>query len=158
VELAYGSGLRRAELATLDVEDVNLIEQTVRVLGKGNKERIVPLSKRSVAVLNVYLQGLPSGQKPLFVLHDGRRIKIWEVAEEIKKSSGLKPHYLRHACATHMLLNGCNIRHIQQLLGHSSVITTQMYTKLDKEDLRKEINAKHPGRLGSDDPNARKDI
>jgi site-specific recombinase XerD len=158
VELAYGSGLRRAELATLNVEDINVMEQTAHVLGKGNKERIVPLSKRFMNVFNVYLQKVPPGQKPLFVQDNGRRITVWQVGKMIKTSTGLNPHYFRHACATHMLLNGCNIVYIQQLLGHSEITTTQIYTQLYKEDLRKEINAKHPGRRRSDDPNTEKDI
>jgi len=156
VELAYGSGLRRSELATLSVEDINLTEQTAHVIGKGKKERIVPLSMRCMGVLKAYLRSIPVTQKPLFVLTNGQRITPGGVGVAIKKSTGLNPHYFRYACATHMLLNGCGILYIQQLLGHHNVTTTQVYTKLDKEDLRKVINAKHPGRLRSVDPNAAK--
>lgn len=152
VELAYGSGLRRSELATLSIEDVNLVDQTAHVIGKGRRERIVPLSRRCMAVLKGYLQAISTTQKPLFVHANGQRITPGDVGAAIKKSTGLSPHYFRHACATHMLLNGCSILHIQKLLGHRNVTTTQVYTKLDKEDLRKVINAKHPGRLRSVDP------
>lgn len=153
VELAYGSGLRRAELATLSVDDISLTEQTARVLGKGRQERIVPLTLRCMSVLKDYLRNAPVTQKPLFVRANGQRFTPGDVGATIKKTTGLSPHYFRHACATHMLLNGCSILHIQQLLGHHNVTTTQVYTQMNKEDLRRVINAKHPGRLRSVDPN-----
>lgn len=146
IELAYGSGLRRTELVTLDREDINLAEQTARVLGKGGIERVVPLSRRCVHPLQEHLKNR-NGWKALFVNRHDERITLSAMGALIKKSTGLNPHAFRHACATHMLLNGCNIRHIQELLGHRNITTTQTYTKLDKEDLRKVINAKHPGRL-----------
>ena len=154
VELAYGSGLRRTELATLNVEDINLTDQTAHVLGKGRKERVVPLTLRCLRVLKEHLQNIPATQKPLFVLGNDQRIKSWQVGDAIKKSTGLHPHYFRHACATHMLINGCSILHIRELLGHERINTTQIYTKLDKEELRKVVNRRHPGRLRSVDPNS----
>jgi site-specific recombinase XerD len=146
VELAYGSGLRRTELAVLDREDIDLAEQTARVLGKGNIERVVPLSRRCMPLLNDRLKEMQP-QNALFINKRNGRITPGTIGAVIKRSTGLNPHAFRHACATHMLLNGCNIRHIQELLGHKNINTTQTYTKLDKEDLRKVINAKHPGRL-----------
>lgn len=149
VELAYGSGLRRMELVTLDIEDINLTERTVRVLGKGRKQRVVPLSRRCLAVLEHYLPTIPAGQRPLFSLDNGKRMTAGQVGAAIKKSTGLNAHFFRHACAQHMLLAGCNIRHIQELLGHEQIGTTQIYTRFDKRDLRRIINKKHPGRRRS---------
>ncbi len=152
VELAYGSGLRRSELATLNVDDLDLTEKTVRVTGKGKKERVVPLSRQCMRSLKEYLPKLDPRQKPLFVRADRQRITPGGVGAAIKKATGLNPHYFRHACATHMLLAKCDIRYIQELLGHEQLNTTRFYTQLDKEDLRKIINQKHPGRLRSSGP------
>jgi integrase/recombinase XerC len=148
VELAYGSGLRRAELSRLDIEDVNLTDRTAHVLGKGGKERVVPLSRRCCVILKEYTRNGAMPRGPLFVSKYGQRLMPSGIGGIIKRLTGLNPHRYRHACATHLLLNGCNIRHIQELLGHSSVTTTMGYTKLEKKDLQRVINRKHPGRLG----------
>lgn len=144
VELAYGSGLRRAEIATLGMADINMSEHTAHVLGKNRKERVVPLSRRCTAALKTYMRQIKTPRKPLLILDSGQRIKPWHVSAAIKKTTGHHAHFFRHACATHMLLKGCDIRYIQVLLGHTSLTVTQVYTHLNKEDLRQVINQKHP--------------
>ena len=110
----------------------------------------MPLTTITLDLLGRYLADKQHNRGPVFVSSNtGMRLTPPGIESIFTKNIGIRPHLLRHACATHMLLNGCNILHIQQLLGHSSVITTQIYTHLNKEDLRKEINAKHPGRLRS---------
>ncbi len=145
VELAYGSGLRAMELVTLNIEDVNLEEMTVYVLGKGNKNRIIPITDQTARALREYLPVRMASRGPLFVsLKRKRRICKALIYNTIKNNSGFNPHKLRHACATHMLQNGCSTRIIQELLGHNSLTSTQIYTNLNKKDLRDVLENKHP--------------
>jgi integrase/recombinase XerC len=150
VELAYGSGLRRNEIATLNIGDININDNTAFILGKGRKERIVPLTKRCIHAFTEYTTHIKTPRTFLMAGCQGsKRLSAGTVGAIIKKKSGLNAHLLRHACATHMLLAGCGIGYIQELLGHSRTDTTQIYTTLDKENLRRVIERKHPGRARS---------
>jgi site-specific recombinase XerD len=147
LELAYGSGLRRMELIRLNVEDVDLVERTAHVWGKGNKDRIVPITGAAVNALREYLFLSPIPRGPLLRSHSGRRLTPEEITWIFKRKIGIRPHLFRHACAVHMLQNGCNIRYIQKLLGHERLDSTQIYTQIDKKNLGEIINKTHPRNL-----------
>jgi integrase/recombinase XerD len=144
MELAYGSGLRRDELRKVNVEDVNLEERTVTVTGKGNKTRIVPLTSDAAGIIREYLLRRKTSRGPLLVSYVGRRLSCNGVYSIMRNRVGLRPHLLRHACATHMLANGASIRVIQELLGHSDLKSTQIYTSIEKGNLARIISEKHP--------------
>lgn len=154
IELIYSSGLRRAEIAGLSVGDVDFIEGTVRVFGKGSKERVIPVGKTALGVLREYLRdrGMPPAGEPLFTgAKRGTRISVDGVAfifgRWVKRTSVLKkvsPHVLRHSFATHMLNHGCDIRAVQDMLGHASLQTTQIYTHVSLEKLQEDYRAAHP--------------
>jgi len=148
-ELAYGSGLRRRELALLDTDDLDLERGTVFVHGKGGSRRIVPLTCKAVEIARAYLErrGACAG-RPLFVAltdpHRRRRLSLVRISMEFKRTTGLNTHAFRHAFATHILQNGCSIRIIQELLGHVNLTTTQYYTYINKDELTAVINRVHP--------------
>jgi len=160
-ELLYAAGLRVAEAAALDVEDLDLGSRLVRVLGKGRKERIVPFGEEAEDALRAYLPGRsarrlltaragPDGE-PLFVNARGRRLTPRSMGRLLKsrlRAAGLpadiSPHALRHTFATHLLQAGADLRAIQELLGHSSLSTTQKYTHLDVARLREVYRHAHP--------------
>lgn len=154
IELIYSSGLRRAEIAGLSVGDVGFLEGTVRVFGKGSKERVVPVGKTALGVIREYLRdrGMPSAGEPLFTnTRNGERLSADGVAfifgRWVKRTSVLKkvsPHVLRHSFATHMLNHGCDIRAVQDMLGHASLQTTQIYTHVSLEKLQEDYRAAHP--------------
>jgi len=141
LELMYSSGLRVGELSSLNLDDVNLDEGLVKVMGKGRKERIVPVGGKAQEALRSYLVEKmlqKKGDKALFVSRNGRRLDTRGVRRIVRKYSlalGLQgkvsPHTLRHTFATHLLQSGADLRVIQELLGHSSLSTTQKYTHLD---------------------------
>jgi integrase/recombinase XerD len=156
LELLYASGLRASELCTLKVRDLNLSVGCVRVLGKGMKERIVPLGRAAAEALGRYLsecrprlETRPS--ESLFLSKSGRpmeRVGLWMLVEKYGRSSGLlksvSPHTLRHCFATHLIGGGADLRVVQELLGHSDISTTQIYTHVDQDRL-KAVHAKfHP--------------
>jgi integrase/recombinase XerC len=160
LELMYGSGLRVSELCGLDVRDVDLAERFVRVLGKGNKERIVPLGEKAAKAVEAYLPSRMavvregkrvSDPRALFYSVTGKRMAP-RLLQSITKENGmlgagradLHPHALRHACATHMLDGGADLRSIQELLGHASLSTTQRYTHVSIEHLMRAYDAAHP--------------
>lgn len=143
-ELAYGSGLRRAELARLNIEDIDLENNTVQVLGKGDKQRVVPITGKAAVTVREYLRRRHASRGPLLVSFYGRRLSLQGIYVIYKERIGLRPHLLRHACATHMLKNGCSIRAIQELLGHNRLSTTYLYTAVEKNRLREVINGSHP--------------
>jgi site-specific recombinase XerD len=149
VELAYGSGLRRNEIATLNIGDINIDDRTAFILGKGGKERIVPLTRRCIEAFTEYTSHSKTPRTFLLAGQGGRRLNAGTVGAIIKKKSGFNAHLLRHACATHMLLAGCSICYIKELLGHSRTDSTQIYTTLDRENLRQAIEQKHPGKTRS---------
>jgi integrase/recombinase XerC len=159
-ELLYAAGLRVSEAAGLDVEDVDFGSRLVRVLGKGRKERIVPFGEEAEDALRAYLPararrraagaGEETGE-PLFVNARGGRLTPRSMARLLKarlRAAGLpadiSPHALRHTFATHLLQAGADLRAIQELLGHSSLSTTQKYTHLDMARLREVYRQAHP--------------
>jgi integrase/recombinase XerD len=157
LETMYGSGLRISELVGLDVDDADLEEGSVRVVGKGNKERVVPLGRFAVAALGSYLtRSRPlfaggSSRAALFLNQRGGRLTRQGTAKILKASAvraGLlrrvTPHTLRHSFATHLLEGGADIRVVQELLGHATLATTQIYTLVSGERLREEYFSAHP--------------
>jgi integrase/recombinase XerC len=143
-ELFYGSGIRRAELVRLNIDDVDLLSGTMRVLGKGNKMRIVPITAIAADILRRYCAARHATCGPLLVSFMGRRLLAASINLICSTKIGIRPHLLRHACASHMLKNGCDIRHIQELLGHEELTTTQLYTHINKQDLKELLNRLHP--------------
>jgi len=164
LELLYASGLRVRELAGLNDENLDLSQQLVRVFGKGRKQRIVPFGEFAAKALTAYLTerdrlGLShpedDGQTPVFVSIRGRRLNARDVQRLVEKTrlrlpSGrrLTAHTLRHSFATHLLERGADLRAIQELLGHSSLATTQKYTHVSLEHLRAEYDKAHPKAKG----------
>ena len=156
LELLYGAGLRVAELCSLDLADVDTGARMVRVVGKGNKERTVPCGTPALHAISVWLQrGRPAWATPrsssaLFLGRRGGRIDarvVRRVVHRLTVAAGLPdiaPHALRHAMATHTLEGGADLRTVQELLGHASLATTQIYTHVSAERLRKVYNGAHP--------------
>lgn len=160
IEMLYSCGLRVSELVNLEINSVNFGEQIVTVTGKGNKERIVPVSDVSLALIREYLRGneRPDPRKGeeniLFLNRLGRRltrVMIFYIVKALAEAAGIKkvisPHTLRHSFATHLLEGGANLRAIQQMLGHESISTTEIYIHLDSTRLRDEILTFHPRNL-----------
>ena len=144
VELSYSCGLRSAEAVGLDVGDVDFDQELVRVRGKGGKERVVPLGEEAAYVLARYLrearpQLARGAQDALFLSVRGRRLETSAVRRILPH-----PHRLRHAFATHLLEGGADLRTIQELLGHSSLSTTQVYSHVDGRRLRRVYDRSHP--------------
>lgn len=155
LELVYSSGLRVSELISLKLEDLNLDAGFLRVIGKGSKERIVPVSMRTVQLIRNYINNerkiilKKRNSQYLFVTSRGKpmtRQRFWQSIKEVGKSLGLKitPHMLRHSFATHMLEGGADLRSLQKLLGHSDISTTQIYTKVTSERLKQVYSKYHP--------------
>jgi integrase/recombinase XerC len=153
LELLYSSGLRVSELTGLNVGGLDLREQLVRVLGKGRKERIVPVGRKAHEALTAYLEarGAADDDQPLFINHRGGRLTPRSVQRHLKvrllKAGVLKdisPHALRHSFATHLLDGGADLRAIQELLGHASLSTTQRYTQVSVDQLMAVYDRAHP--------------
>jgi integrase/recombinase XerC len=160
LELLYASGLRVRELAGLNDENLDLPQQLVRVFGKGRKQRVVPFGDFAARALTSYLEERDrigaaepddDGQMPVFVSIRGRRLSVRDVQRVVEKTRMLLPsgrrlsaHTLRHSFATHLLERGADLRAIQELLGHSSLATTQKYTHVSLEHLRSEYDKAHP--------------
>ena len=157
LEVLYATGLRVSELVSLNMQDVNLQEAYVRCLGKGGKERLVYIHPHAADVLRDYTQGvrprLLSSQKEtaLFLNRRGERLTrqwVWTIikgyAREADITKPITPHTLRHSFATHMLRGGASLRHVQALLGHASIATTQIYTHLTNDHVRQEFERSHP--------------
>jgi len=148
-ELAYGSGLRRTELARLNIEDIDLENNTAHITGKGGKPRIVPITTRTADTVRDYLRGRHATRGPLLLTQWGRRLSASSVYYVMRERVGIRPHLLRHACATHLLKNGCGVRVIQELLGHERLDTTYIYTAVEKENLRDVLRRCHPRNAGT---------
>jgi site-specific recombinase XerD len=151
LELFYSSGLRLAELAALDVRDLDPIGETVRVMGKGSRERIVPVGGLALEALSRYRHQANVQSGPLFLNKSRKRLghrSIWLLLKNYVREAGLpatlSPHKLRHSFATHLLDNGADLRSVQSLLGHASLTTTQIYTHVTTERLKKAYDAAHP--------------
>ncbi len=157
IETLYGSGLRVSELADLRIPMVNLEEAMMIVEGKGKKQRIVPMSPRSMELIELYLPqrarlDIKSDSSDiLFLNRRGRgltRVMIFYIIRDLAKAAGItktvSPHTLRHSFATHLLEGGANLRAIQEMLGHESIATTEIYLHLDRGMLREELLAHHP--------------
>jgi integrase/recombinase XerC len=151
LELLYATGARVAEVAGLDVGDIDLREGAVRVVGKGRKERIVPVGRRAVAALQAYLAGRDGASGPVFRNGRGGRLtarSLRRIVGARARAAGLAgrvtPHTLRHTFATHLLDAGADLRLIQELLGHARLGTTQRYTHVGVERLVRVYDAAHP--------------
>lgn len=157
LETLYSCGLRVSELCNLKISDLYLNEGFIKVEGKGNKQRLVPISPRAVSELNDYF--LVRGEKVIkpgfedyvFISNFGKnisRIMVFHIIKELANQIGLKksisPHTFRHSFATHLLEGGANLRAIQCMLGHESIGTTEIYTHIDRNRLREEIIEHHP--------------
>jgi integrase/recombinase XerD len=157
LETLYGAGLRVSELVGLDVDDVDLQDGSVRVLGKGSKEREVPLGRYARDAIGAYLTRVrpefasARSRSALFLNRRGGRLTRQSVAKILARQTRLagvrahvSPHVLRHSFATHLLDGGADVRVVQELLGHASVATTQVYTLVTKEHLREVYYSTHP--------------
>lgn len=157
-ELLYATGLRVTELVTLRVTDLHLAMGFVRCIGKGNKERIIPLGDIAKSAIEVYLETARDElikknrtETMLFVNHHGRPLSrqgFWKIIKTVARQTGLKkeitPHMLRHSFATHLLENGADLRSVQEMLGHADISTTQIYTHITKTRLKDMYDQFHP--------------
>ena len=157
LELLYATGLRVSELVSLDVDDINMSGSYVRCMGKGSKERTIPIHEHAASAVAEYVD---EGRAPLvkarkesalFVNRRGERLTrqgFWlilkQYAKEANISTPVTPHTLRHSFATHMLRGGMNLRHVQELLGHANISTTQVYTQVANEHVRQVYEKAHP--------------
>lgn len=157
VEILYASGARVAELCGLDLSDIDYERQTIRVLGKGNKERTIPLGNPAINALKVWLK---DGRETLKKAHSGNavflgargkridqravRTVVYNALSAIEGVERMGPHALRHSAATHLLEGGADLRTVQEILGHASLATTQIYTHVSTERLQKAFKQAHP--------------
>jgi integrase/recombinase XerD len=157
LQLLYASGMRVSELISLNVEDVNTLEGDVRVFGKGHKERIIPIHQQASKIVDEYVgKARPQlahnkDEKAMFLNRRGERLTrqgFWQILKQYAKQAGLNaevtPHTLRHSFATHMLSGGADLRAVQELLGHANISTTQVYTHLTTEHVRRSYEKAHP--------------
>ena len=157
LELLYSTGIRLSELVAIDLGDVLIDQKTVKVFGKGGKERIVPFGGKAAEALGFYLKERNMyvqknlDDNPLFISKQGLRISPRTVQSRLKKlfdsvaaGSGFTPHLMRHTFATHLLDRGADIRAVKELLGHASLSSTQIYTHLETEKMKKIFKQAHP--------------
>ena len=155
LELMYSSGLRLAELVSLNLDDIDLAERMVRVTGKGNKTRVVPVGAKALAALEAWFKLRPAqveeGAAAVFTSRQGRRLGQRAVQQRVKRwarqqgvPGDVHPHTLRHSFASHLLESSGDLRAVQELLGHADISTTQIYTHLDFQHLAKVYDAAHP--------------
>ena len=149
VELLYATGARVSELCGLDLKDVDYERQTIRVIGKGNKERVIPVGRPAIAALEKWLAVRPKlandrSGSAIFLGARGKRIDQRQVREVVYKTIELGPHALRHSAATHLLEGGADLRTVQEILGHASLTTTQIYTHVSAERLHSAFKQAHP--------------
>lgn len=163
LETLYGSGLRVSELCGLQTRAVNLDEAYLTVTGKGSKQRMVPMSEASINWIKLYMHSLechgpapkPGNEGYLFLNRRGAaltRVMVFYIVRDLAAAAGIaktiSPHTLRHSFATHLLEGGANLRAIQQMLGHESIATTELYLHIDSTRLRNEILEHHPRNMG----------
>ena len=157
LELLYASGMRVSELVSLNLDDINIDGGDVRCFGKGHKERIIPIAPRAVSTVKKYMQEARlhllhnDTEQALFLNRRGDRLTrqgLWQILKGYAESAGLSkeitPHTLRHSFATHMLNGGADLRSVQELLGHANISTTQVYTHLTSEHVRRIYEKSHP--------------
>ena len=157
LELLYATGLRVTEMISLNLDDVNLDEGYLRCFGKGSRERIVYIYPKAITAIQDYIKNWrpkingASKTKAIFLNRRGERLTrqwVWAIlksrAKQANINKNITPHVLRHSFATHMLKGGAPLRHVQELLGHASISTTQVYTHLSNEHLREEYDKSHP--------------
>lgn len=157
IELLYSTGMRVSELTNLVLESINLTQLWIRVIGKGNKERIIPINENAANILKIYLYERDlhfsnrQVQSYLFLNKSGKkisRIQIWKDIKKISKkaqiSKNIYPHLFRHTFATHLLNGGADLKSISEMLGHSSLSTTQIYTHLDNKTIKSLHRKYHP--------------
>jgi integrase/recombinase XerC len=157
VEVLYASGARVAELCGLDLSDIDYDRQTIRVLGKGNKERTIPIGNPAIKALKVWLDNgreqlkNSESKSAVFLGARGKRIDqrtvrtvVYDALQAIEGIERMGPHALRHSAATHLLEGGADLRTVQEILGHASLATTQIYTHVSTERLQKAFKQAHP--------------
>ena len=157
LELLYASGMRVSELVSLNLDDISIDAGNVRCFGKGHKERLIPIAPRAALTIKEYLQEArpyltrDDTKQALFLNARGERLTrqgLWQILKGYAKSAGLDkeitPHTLRHSFATHMLNGGADLRSVQELLGHANISTTQVYTHLTTEHVRRIYEKSHP--------------
>ncbi len=151
LEILYSTGIRVSELVGLNVDDVDFISNLIKVMGKGKKERIVPIGDKALNVLKEYLDGCKADNKFIFVNKNGTRLSDRSVRNIINKyileqamAQHVTPHMFRHSFATHLLNHGADLRSVQELLGHVNLSTTQIYTHLTTDKLKKVYDQSHP--------------
>jgi integrase/recombinase XerD len=157
LELAYGAGLRVSEWISLSMRDVLMDDHLVRVFGKGSKERLVPIGRKAIGAVAIYLRELRpklergQGKGILFLNARGEplsRMGAWKILRKYVDLAGItkpvSPHTLRHSFATHLLEGGADLRAVQEMLGHADISTTQIYTHVDREYLRSVHKQFHP--------------
>lgn len=157
LELLYASGMRVSEIISLNVDDVDTKDGYVKCFGKGSKERIIPIHPRATKIVRDYIADTRikllrgKDEQALFLNRRGDRLTrqgLWQKLKEYAKSAGLvkeiTPHTLRHSFATHMLSGGADLRYVQEMLGHANISTTQVYTHLTSEHVRRSYEKAHP--------------
>lgn len=157
LEMLYATGMRVSELTGLHKRDIDMEERTVKVVGKGSKERLIPFGRSAATALERYLREVRprfdrgEGEGVVFLNQRGRpltRMTVWTTVKQNKEQAGIEkdvsPHTLRHTCATHLLEGGADLSSVQELLGHSDISTTQIYTHIDRTHLKSVHRTHHP--------------
>lgn len=158
LELLYATGMRVSEIISLDLGDVNKLMGFVRCVGKGNKERIIPIGQTALTAIDAYIEkGRGRFARPnhytdsLFLNHHGERLTrqgFWKILKKLTKEAKIEkeitPHTLRHSFATHLLMNGADLRSVQEMLGHADISTTQIYTHISNVRIKDVYNKFHP--------------
>ena len=158
IETLYSCGLRVSELTHLQISNINFHESYVKIIGKGNKERLAPIGSNAIKYLDKYINKIRINKKIsigyedfVFLNNRGKnisRVMIFLIIKQLCSSVGIRkkisPHTFRHSFATHLIEGGADLRAVQEMLGHASITTTEVYTHLDKEYLRSNIIQYHP--------------
>lgn len=158
LEVMYGCGLRVSEAISLKISNIYILDEFIRIIGKGDKERLIPISQSIIKTLNLYIEGERKTQKinpkhtdTLFINRRGSglsRQMIFLIIKDLAEKAGIKknigPHTIRHSFATHLLEGGADLRAVQQMLGHSSISTTEIYTHISDQYLKEVITLFHP--------------